>query len=1014
VKKRFPYFLLLLLSVLSQSASAQGDIIAMEYFIDIDPGVGAGIPVPITNGAIITETFTIATSALPTGFHTAYFRIQDLGGQWSMSESRSFFVGSSNLIAQANIVDIKYFIDIDPGYGGGTSLGPFATPTLTTNQTIATSALLEGFHVFYTRALDSDGVWGNTESRPFYISASDITTQSTIIDVEYFIDIDPGFGAATSLGLFATTNLTTTQTILTSGLPAGFHVLYVRALDSDGVWGDLEPRPFYVSASDLTTQASIVNVEYFIDLDPGYGAATSIPVATATNVNFSSTIVTSALPAGFHVLYVRTLDSDGVWSELESRSFYVDGFAPGLLTGVEYFYDTDPGFGNGSIAPIAPPAASIDQVVPLSTATVTAGIHELGIRMLNDNGAVGMTEYYTINICDVAIANFVPDVVCVGSNTTFSETSTGILAGDVYSWDFDGDLVEDSNTAGNQSFTYTAGGTYNAALTIDRAGCINSIVVPVQVEAAAVSNAGADQAICTATATLAGNAPAANETGNWQLVTGTATITTPSDPLSTITGITTESVELSWTVTNAIGGCSVVDNVIISSSVLLNANFSATSVCIGSPTDFTDSSTGILGGDTYSWDFDGDATIDATTPGNQSFTYPSAGAYNATIAISRGACVSSTIVVVDVFDLPVITAGIDQSICTQSTALEGSTLGANETGVWQLISGTGTIANVNDPTSSIDNITTNTIELSWTVTNSVTTCVSVDNVIISVNLPITAAAENGMVDIGQSIIIDVLANVSSNSGDVLTSSIVSPPTFGTASILADNTINYTPNEDAGNNDTFTFRITNQCNNFDENIVDITITNQPPVIDNSSISVSANEQQVSLDLNSLISDPNNNIDFSSLRIVTQPISGALATIDASGILTIDYTGITFMGDDQLEIEICDLVGVCAVQTLIIPNIEVGGTNPPIKVFNAVSPNGDGYHDFLEIENIEFYPDNTVIILNRWGKEVTKIQSYNNLDNVFNSTTLPAGTYYYHVLPGIEDIETLTGFFLLKYE
>jgi gliding motility-associated-like protein len=260
----------------------------------------------------------------------------------------------------------------------------------------------------------------------------------------------------------------------------------------------------------------------------------------------------------------------------------------------------------------------------------------------------------------------------------------------------------------------------------------------------------------------------------------------------------------------------------------------------------------------------------------------------------------------------------------------------------------------------------------------------------------------------------VLANTTANSGDILTTTVVTQPTEGTIVILTDNSIEYTPNEDAGTTDSFTFRVTNQCGNFSENTVNITLLNQPPVIDTSSISTTPNTPAITLDLTNIVSDPNNNIDFSSLRIVTQPISGAVATLDAGGVLSINYAGITFSGDDALDIEICDFVGVCTIQTLIIQNVEVGGENPPIKVYNVVSPNGDGYHDFLEIENIEYYPDNIVIILNRWGVEISRYESYDNQSTIFNTSTLPAGTYYYHILLGKEDVNPATGHFLLKYE
>ncbi|MGC4022742.1 MAG: hypothetical protein QM734_12740 [Cyclobacteriaceae bacterium] len=54
---------------------------------------------------------------------------------------------------------------------------------------------------------------------------------------------------------------------------------------------------------------------------------------------------------------------------------------------------------------------------------------------------------------------------------------------------------------------------------------------------------------------------------------------------------------------------------------------------------------------------------------------------------------------------------------------------------------------------------------------------------------------------------------------------------------------------------------------------------------------------------LITTSNNNLDFSSLQVVAAPSSGAVASIDANGILTIDYTGLTFSGADQITIKAC---------------------------------------------------------------------------------------------------------------
>lgn len=65
--------------------------------------------------------------------------------------------------------------------------------------------------------------------------------------------------------------------------------------------------------------------------------------------------------------------------------------------------------------------------------------------------------------------------------------------------------------------------------------------------------------------------------------------------------------------------------------------------------------------------------------------------------------------------------------------------------------------------------------------------------------------------------------------------------------------------------------------------------------------------------------------------------------------------------------------------------------------AFSPNGDNVNDFLYLENLDVTADNSVIIYNRWGDEVQKINNYNNEDVVWRGGSytggiLPAGTYY----------------------
>ncbi|KAA5531680.1 gliding motility-associated C-terminal domain-containing protein, partial [Paenimyroides baculatum] len=77
---------------------------------------------------------------------------------------------------------------------------------------------------------------------------------------------------------------------------------------------------------------------------------------------------------------------------------------------------------------------------------------------------------------------------------------------------------------------------------------------------------------------------------------------------------------------------------------------------------------------------------------------------------------------------------------------------------------------------------------------------------------------------------------------------------------------------------------------------------------------------------------------------------------------------------------------------------------IEVFNAVTPNGDGYNDELVLKGIDCYPGNRVDIYNRWGVLVYETKNYNSNGNTFKGyangrvtvskdSMLPTGTYYY---------------------
>ena len=190
-------------------------------------------------------------------------------------------------------------------------------------------------------------------------------------------------------------------------------------------------------------------------------------------------------------------------------------------------------------------------------------------------------------------------------------------------------------------------------------------------------------------------------------------------------------------------------------------------------------------------------------------------------------------------------------------------------------------------------------------------------------------------------------------------------------------------------------------------------NQPPVITATPISTTV-EGTVTVPLSSLLSDPDGNLDLSTLKIINPPTSGATATLDANSRLVLNYAGRLFSGKDELTIEVCDFSGQCVQQVL---TVEVAGE---IVVYNAVSPNGDDKNPFLFLQYIDAIPEtktNRVIIFNRWGDEVFSVADYDNKTKVFIGLTndgskLPAGTYFYKIELPLAG-KSLSGFFDLKY-
>jgi hypothetical protein len=291
-----------------------------------------------------------------------------------------------------NITNAEYFFDVDPGRGNGTAI-TVSSPGDIVNFTASasTASLGTGFHFIAIRVKDANGKWGLYEARGFYISSS-TADAANITAAEYFFDADPGAGNGTATSVGASGAIVNFTAVIPTSLSPGFHFLSIRVKDANGKWGIYEARGFYISSATANT-ANITSAEYFFDADPGTGNGTTTSVgASGPTVNFTVAIPT-ALSAGFHFLAIRTKDADGKWGLFEKRGFYISTIATNTtdIVAAEYFFDSDPGRGNGTSTSVGASGATVNFTAVIPT-SLSPGFHFLAIRTKNAEGKWGLFE----------------------------------------------------------------------------------------------------------------------------------------------------------------------------------------------------------------------------------------------------------------------------------------------------------------------------------------------------------------------------------------------------------------------------------------------------------------------------------------------------------------------------------------------------------------------------------------------------------------------------------------------
>ena len=401
-----------------------------------------------------------------------------------------------------------------------------------------------------------------------------------IIEAEYFFDTDPGIGNATSLAFTPGDTVDQSFNIPTSSLAEGFHTFHIRFRNDSSVWSMYESRTIYIQPDNIPyPTANLTEAEYFFDTDPGVGNGIPISITHGDSTDFIKKVSTAGLSEGFHTVFVRFRSDSMKWSMYEGRRFYVqpetEVFPTADLAEAEYFFDTDPGVGNGTTISFTP-GDSTDFVTKVSTAGLAVGFHDFFIRFRSDSLKWSMYEgshFY------------------VQADPT-PQPSTLLIGGEYF-------IDNDPGLGNGVPISLSPTDSLDVQLSIDCGGI----------------DTGYHYVY----------ARVLNSNNIWSLYKR--------------------------------------DTFLIRECEYPHADFSTANICFGDTAYFTDLSINVDSTAVYLWDINNDGTVDYNTVGNIAHLYSTPGNYEVKLSVlNSGVCLSYIIKPLIVYS-PQITLGNDTTIC---------------------------------------------------------------------------------------------------------------------------------------------------------------------------------------------------------------------------------------------------------------------------------------------------------------------------------------------------------------
>ena len=154
-------------------------------------------------------------------------------------------------------------------------------------------------------------------------------------------------------------------------------------------------------------------------------------------------------------------------------------------------------------------------------------------------------------------------------------------------------------------------------------------------------------------------------------------------------------------------------------------------------------------------------------------------------------------------------------------------------------------------------------------------------------------------------------------------------------------------------------------------------------------------------------PNVPVTFTNTSIITPPatINGYVWNFGDGSGSTLQNPVHSYMTAGAYQVTLIVTASTGCTDTLSAIYLIDGLINAP----NIITPNNDGINDALYFKGLEYYPNNHIVIFNRWGLKLFETDGY---QNNWKGDGNPDGTYYYILdVTGGKPKTNYTGYFMI---